>query len=159
MEITHLRKYTREYLLQHKSLVRRTYCKALQETVFKEINTYEFHQKILKSTYNITSNFFRDVLNGTPLRYPEMMMINLEESYNNPDIRFNDDLADFPHGLIRRYSILFQVIAGFIPNYSSELKTNFTIFQEMEYLESRIEEIIRENDGKRRRKVYRELNL
>jgi hypothetical protein len=153
MEIVYLRKYVREYLQPHKSLVRKAYCRTLKETLFKMVNSLEFDQKILASTYNITFNLFRDVLNGTPLRYTEVMMVNLEESYNNPQIRLNDDLADFPDGLMRRYSLLFQVIAGFTPNYSSDLKTNHKIIQELEYLEGQIEYVIRENNKKRQRKA------
>jgi hypothetical protein len=158
METTYLRRYIREYLQPHKNLVKRTYCAALKRTVFKEINTPEFHHKILASTYSITFNLFRDILNGTPLRYIEVMMINLEESYNNPNIRFNDDLADFPQGLIQRYSLLFKVMAGFVPDYSSELKTYQAIIQEMEYLESQIEKKIREKDSKMQSRVYQDLN-
>jgi hypothetical protein len=153
MEIVYLRKYIREYLQPHKTLVRKAYCRALKETVFKRIDSVEFDQKILRSTYNITFNFFRDVMNGTPLRYTEMMMINLEESYHNPEVRLNDDLADFPDGLMQRYSLLFQVIAGFTSNYSSDLKTNHKIIQELEYLESRIEDIITKNDSKLQNRV------
>jgi hypothetical protein len=54
---------------------------------------------------------------------------------------------------MQRYFLLFQVIAGFTSNYSSDLKTNHKIIQELEYLESRIEDIITKNDSKLQNRV------
>ncbi|MFL5730744.1 MAG: hypothetical protein ACJ75J_14750 [Cytophagaceae bacterium] len=123
--------------------------------MFRQVNTPELNRKMIKSTYNIVGNLFEDILKGSPMKYPELMMANLEASYNDPAVRLFDDLSDFPEGLMQRYSLLFQVLAGFVPNYSSDLRINHRLIEEMEELESQIEILFHENYKKIQRKIYR----